>query len=316
MEIICLSNTDDKAADPILLLATGLLSQEKRLQAVEQRLNEMSSRSTSAAATGSELGAKTQQSLEERQSFPLPTRMTYLEEDVEGNRQNTEHQLQTVHDIAKNNQLRESEDVVKLHRELTDYVGRLEMEINTTFARIENDINSLKGMVDANKVELKLNEDWYYHLNTGLFTTIDFVRHVEYLLDDRVYKLEQQMEKIMKLLREGNRMATESPTEPTTGTTTTEPTTGTTEPTTETSTSSAGPPTEPSVGGVGETGGGRVAKIMGDAEKALQEWIDSDPPSRKATSNAEEGAAVEGETARSRSSSLRELLYELNNYNM
>ena len=238
--------------------------------------------------------------------MPIETRMTYLEEDVEDNRKTTDHKLQVVHDMAADAQRQESEDVLELHKMISDSVARLESDINVTFARIEGDLDLVKAGVEENKADINTNLNWFFHLNTGLHRTINYVRHIEYTLEDRIYVLEEQMKEVLKFLRDEERMGTEVPTQSST----------------EPSESSMGPgiPTEPSVGGVGETGGGRAARIMNEAKNALQEWMDSTQPSRKTAAVEEyaevESAKVESKTGKSQSETLRELLYELNNYNM
>ena len=270
---------------------------------MEQRLNEMSIQGAALSTTRSEVvRARLQQSLEERQQLPIETRMTYLEEDVEDNGKNTDHKLQVVHDMATDGRRQESEDVLELHKMISDSVTRLESEINVTFARIEGDLDLVKAGVEENKADINTNLHWYFHLNTGLHRTIDYVRYIEYTLEDRIYALEEQMKEVDDEERMGTEVPTQSSTEPS------EPSMG------------PGIPTEPSMGGVGETGGGRAARIMNEAKKALQEWMDSTQPSRKTAAveeNAEvESARVESKTGKSQSETLRELLYELNNYNM
>lgn len=258
----------------------------------------MTSTSTQGAApsaTGSEVGrARLQQSLEVRQQLPIDTRMTYLEEDVEDERHHTNARLNALRDQTVDNQRRESEDILKLHEELSENVTELERDINASFTRIEN---TLEVEVQNNRVEIEKNRELYYNLNNGLYRTINFVRHVEYILEDRIYMLEEQMKKVTEDLLSLKRMSTEATTDPT-----------------ESSTST-GIPTEPGVGGVGDTGGNKAARIMSEARTALQEWMDS----RKSTTEmaaAQESSEAESKTGRSQSKILEELLYELNNYNM
>lgn len=265
----------------------------------------MTSTSTQGAApsaTGSEVGrARLQQSLEARQQLPIDTRMTYLEEDVEDERHHTNARLKALRDQTEDNQRQESEDILKLHEELSENVTELERDISASFTRIEN---TLEVEVQNNKEEIEKNREFYYNLNNGLYRTIDFVRHVEYLLEDRIYMLEEQMKKVTEDLLSLKRMSTDTPTQ------TTQATTDSTE-----SSTSTGIPTEPGVGGVGDTGGNKAARIMSEARTALQEWMDS----RKSTTEmaaAQESSEAESKTGRSQSKTLEELLYELNNYNM
>ena len=311
------SPIQDGDVDPFVLLATGILSQEKRLQAIEQRLNEMSSTSAQATAPEERNSAlvKLQQSLDVRKTLPIPTRMTYLEEDVQDNRVHTDQQLQSIYDLARDAGRREAEDILELHHELSASVDQLEGYVNVTFMKVEHDI-------DAIKKELRYNWKWFNHVSIGLYQTIDYINHVEYHLEDRIYQLEEEMKAVTRTLDMTMATPTTIPTvAPTTQTSTTAPTS--TSATTPTSTSATTPtsttatstteetgdefPTGPSVGGVGDTGGRRAGRIMSEAKKVLQAWINSEVP------GSEEVAEVESD---SQPSSLQELLDELNKYNM
>ena len=292
--------------DPILLLATGLLSQEKRLQAIEQRLN---IQSTNSAQPTSELArARVQQTLEERKMLPMGTRVTYLEEDVEENRVHTDFQLQAVYDLARDAQRRETEDITMIQEELSDNVAQLEREINSTFRRVESDIDALKVRVNDNTGGINANLHRYFRLTDGLYRTIEYVRHVEYTLEDRIYILEEQMKEVMKYLERKEEHGTTGTTRPT------EQEQSTTSPTEVEQGNEF--PTEPSVGDVGNTEGRKAAKVMSDAEKALQEWMNSEKPVTKTPTKQEENAEVQSAAGKNQRVSLMELLRELNNYNM
>jgi phage host-nuclease inhibitor protein Gam len=295
--------------DPMLLIATGLLNQEKRLQAIEQKLSDTSSTSTQAEEpTGVGLArimakaenalARNQQSLEERQTLPMDTRMTYLEEDVEDNRHSTEHRLHAVYDLAREAQRVESEDMRVMHNELANYVAALERELNSSIGQIKNEISTLEGRVDANAEGVESNLQFYYRLNNGLHATVAFIRYVEYSLSDRVYDLETQVGEILETLKALQRTVENN--------------------------NGGGDGSEtqpgPSTGEVGDTGagGGGKAKVMSDAEKRMQEWIDANP-TRDDAPGREEVAKTESAAASDRSggaSLIQDLLSELNKYNM
>lgn len=275
------------------MLATGILKQDQRLTAMEQRLNQLSSTAEETGKGREPVIARNQETLVDRQNLSMETRMTHLEEDVEDNRKHTNEQLNVVRALGDDALRRESEDIATLHQQLRNNVDNLEREINATFTRLEGEMSSLKDQVAQNTRNIATNTEWYNRLNDGLHGTIDFVYSIEYDLDGRVYILEEQMKEVLRAMRGG----------------TTQPTSGATLP------------------GVGETGGGgggtRRARIMSDAEKRLKEWLNSaDPSGKKSTKTASTATVTSAseETAKSEktiaaSPELRKLMYELN-YNM
>lgn len=267
----------DHDVDPLILIATGLLSQEKRLQALEQRLPSTKPGAAEARLQDGEVVTRLNK---------LEQDVKYLRQDVEDNRLHTDHKLLVVQDRLKDLQRKESEDIRKLHKELETDVTLLEDEVNSTFSDTELDINTLDNQVDTVKSGVYNNENHYYHLRDGFFKLIDYVKAVDFAHEDVLYQIEEELKKIMKdllAIKERHDKEDEA--------------------------------IKPSVGPVGETGGiqSYPVRTMSSAEKALRDWLQEDqvrhgnpsptPPS--ASSNSKELPA-----------SFEELLYELKNYNM
>lgn len=269
----------DKDIDALTLIATGLLNQEKRLQAVEQRLLDLSS--TQAAA-------RPQQhfNLQDRDHLDIPTRMKYLEEDVEHNRVEADTKLALVRDQLKELQRKETEDIRKVHVELEEDVNLLEKEVNTTFSNAEKDIDTVDGRVDKVKSGVDNNENSYFHLRTGFYALIDFVNSIDYHYEDRVYVIEEQVKEIMKELLAIQRRHEQEDNA-----------------------------ANPNVGPVGETGGVQTypVRVMSKAEKALHDWIEEDK-TQYGSDPSPPSAVVE--SASPIPATFEELLYELKNYNM
>lgn len=258
----------DKDVDPLILIATGILSQEKRLQALEQRI--LPSREPA-------VGRMQEQ---DRENLDMLTRIRYLEEDVVDNRLHTDHKLQVVQDQLKELQRKESEDIRQLHKELETDVVLLEDEVNSTFSDTENDIDSVEHRLEIVKSGVNNNEGQYHHLRNGFFALIDYVKAVDLDLDDRLHKIEQDLQKIIEDLLDEDKNADVAP--------------------------------------VGETGGiqGYPVKTMSSAEKALRDWLKQDQARQQNPSPTPPSASVESANSKELPATFEELLYELKKYNM
>lgn len=223
--------------------------------------------------------AETQQTLDERLTLDMDTRVRYLEEDVLDNRNYINHNLDVVRDQSKETVRKEGEDIRELHSELAENVQILRNEMNYNLTNVENDISAVDSKVDFLKDEVDDNTWRYYRLNNGLYLTINFIKEVEFLLKDEIYELEQKVEQMRTRLVELERLHE----------------------------------MEPSVGPVGYTGGVQSSDhVMGKAELALQDWMNEAQSSSYAPSDSKEIANVESENKET----LEELLHELIKYNM
>ena len=285
---VCVAPGD--AVDPLTLLATGLLNQEKRLQAVEQKLQHLSSGPTNDWGTAqmTDVGrpnwGKTQ-AVQNREDKDIPTRVKYLEEDMVDHRHSTDHKLQVVYDQARELQRRESKDIRELHDELVADVNILEKDINTTFQITESDIDTVDSRVDMVEKEVGFNTDEALYLRNLLFKTIEYINKLHYETLGFVYDLDIEVQDIKKQLsdlqqrKEGDEVSQ-----------------------------------KPIVGPVGHTGGIQSHHTtVSNAEKALREMMKQDPAAlRHSFSTAREESAA----PKPIQSSLEELMNELNKYNM
>lgn len=215
--------------------------------------------------------------MQDRAQLDIPTRLRYLEEDVVDNRLHTDHKLQVVQDQLKELQRKESEDIRKLHKELETDVVLLEDEVNSTFSDTEHDIDTVEHRVDTVQSGVNNNENQYRHLRNGFFALINYVKAVDFDLEDRLYVIEQDLQKIMAdLLKEDEKA---------------------------------------NVGPVGETGGiqGYRVRTMGSAEKALRDWLEKDQARHQSPSPTPPSASA---NSKQLPATFEELLYELKNYNM
>jgi chromosome segregation ATPase len=280
-------NTQREPVDPLTLIATGLLNQEKRLQAVEQKLLGVSSAPSTydwgtAQTTDlgrTEGGRMQQQQVLNREELDMETRVTYLEEDVADHRHSTDHKLQVVYDQAKELQRKESEDIRELHGELAGDVDILEKEINSSFQETEKDINAVDKHVDSVDKKVNYNTKSYNFLHGGFYEIIEYIREVQHELKNSIHDLDTELQEVKKQVSDLQENK------------------------------------EPSVGPVGNTGGIQSSHTgtVSSAEKALREWMKQDPANRDDSSIA---ARVESAETKLTQTSLEELMHELNKYNM
>ena len=235
------------------------------------------------------------------EDLDLDTRVKYLEEDLEDNRIFTNHKLQSLHDRLADLQRRESEMFQELHGELSEDVDVLEDEINSTFTRVENENDEVNGRVDVVSRETRNNMRLYYHANDGLHRAINYIRHVEFTLEDQIYYLEQNMTEVMGQLWELQRLHGRG--------------------------GEGNKPTasEPSVEPVGKTQSRQ--RVVSDAEKSVVEWMKESEALRQSSpsssTKSDETAKAESEVesavedaSNPTPSILEALLHELYNYNM
>ena len=231
---------------------------------------------------------RTQQTLDERLQLSIETRVRYLEEDVVDNWYFMNENLKTVRDQGTEMVRKESEDFLRLHNKLNDTVRMLEEEINVSLEKAESDIAAVNDRVDVVEDEVEDNTQKYYRLNDGLYRTINYIRYVE----DQLYLLKWKVLEMNSTLRELLLYHDEPEPEP-----------------------------EPSVGpisGIESTG-----RVMGEAEKAVMDWINeeqsfNDAASEEAVIVAEAESESESEESMDsiNMSSFEELLNELIKYNM
>ena len=313
------------------LIATGLLNQEMRLQAVEKKLQEMSStaheptsqgfsyfgRMTASDTRGpafaptNEVGRaqvrdrermwETGRAQDVHEGLNTDTRLKYLEQDVKDNYHETGVKLKVVEDRSIENLRVESRDIRELHSELNTSVHMLKVDIKSSFDKVESDIEMTNMRIDIIEKETELNTERYYSLNNGIYYAIDFIMEIDYYLEERVYMLEKKMDLVLESLEKITELLKgEEDKEPQPG----EPK----------------GPEEPEVVPIGTTGGVQSSsrKTMDDAEKALQEWMERDKALRAKQAHQRE-QSVEVEDAESPDpmpSALERLMHELNNYNM
>lgn len=158
-------------SDVLTLVATGLLSQEKRLQAVEQQVANLQATGTAARLQNKDLS--------------LETRVNYLEEDLNDFEFHSEEQLKIVKTHLQNMFALELEEIRKLHHELDSDVNILEN-------KLDNNINT----TDKIHTSVDTNTKHYQQLKSNLIALAYEARDDNGRIEDDISSLKDELKDV------------------------------------------------------------------------------------------------------------------------
>ena len=178
------------------LMATGVLRQEVRLQAMERKLENL------APVLGGVQTSQRHAALSQRSELPLKTRVTYLEEDLSNFMVKAIYDMTYVKDHLVELQRRESEDIISMHKELEDDVVDLDGKLNSSRARAHHEVGDLNRTLDKVEDEVGTNTNHYHTLRDWTYQVLHHLWMVEGKLSDEIYELNKTIGNVLKRIVE------------------------------------------------------------------------------------------------------------------
>ena len=178
------------------LMATGVLNQEVRLQAMERKLESLAPVSERVQTSGRYA------TLSQRSQLSLKTRVTYLEEDLSDFMVKARHDITYVKDHLFELQRKESEDIRGMHKELVEDVVDLDGKLNSTRSHTHHEVGDLNRTLDKVEDEVGTNANHYHTLRDWTHQVLHHLWKVEGKLSDEIHELNKTIENVLKRIDE------------------------------------------------------------------------------------------------------------------